>query len=134
MPEPSDAVVPDSHADLLGATVIAHLATVGPSGEPHSTPVWFDWDGRRVAFSTTTRRQKYRNVRRNPAVAVSIVDPANPYRYLELRGRATISDDPGNAFIDAMARKYLGEDAYPFDQPGDERVVISFVPEQASYQ
>jgi len=127
------SVVPESHADLLDAVTLAHVATIGPKGEPQVNPVWFEWDGTHVMFSQTTGRQKYRNVGREPRVALSIVDPANPYRYLEIRGRVEAVDaDPDNAFIDRQAQRYINEPAYPWHQPGDERVVVKVVPEHTS--
>lgn len=125
--------IPASHADLLETTALAHVATVGPHGEPQSSPVWFGWDGTHVLFSQTTTRQKYRNLLRSPKVALSIVDPANPYRYLEIRGTAAdIEHDDGYAFIDSMAKKYLGQDRYPWHQPGDVRVIVKVTPEHTS--
>lgn len=125
--------IPASHADLLGSTALAHVATVGPTGEPQVNPVWFDWDGECLRFSQTTARQKLRNVSRDPRIALSIVDPENPYRYLEVRGLVErVEPDPDFAFIDAMAKKYLGEDRYPWSQPGDERVVLVVRPERTT--
>ncbi|MCB9381066.1 MAG: PPOX class F420-dependent oxidoreductase [Ilumatobacteraceae bacterium] len=121
--------IPASHADLLDTTALAHVATIGPDGSPQNNPVWFGWDGTHVLFSQTTGRQKYRNLQQHPAVALSIVDPANPYRYLEIRGTvAEIVDDPGNAFINSMAKKYIDQDEYPWHQPGDHRVVVKVLP------
>ena len=101
--------IPESYTDLLDSTALAHVATIGPKGEPQVTPVWFGWDGTHLRFSQTTNRQKYRNLMRNPDIALSIVDPTNPYRYLEVRGRVvSIDDDPNNAFIDSMAKKIHG--------------------------
>ncbi len=126
-------MIPDSHRDLLDSKALAHVATIGPNGEPQSSPVWFDWDGELLAFSQTTGRQKYKNLQREPRVAVSIVDPANPYRYLEVRGAVVeIVDDDGNAFINSMAKKYLDQDEYPWHQPGDHRVVVTVRPERTS--
>lgn len=125
--------IPASHADLLETTALAHVATIGPDGLPQNNPVWFGWDGTHVLFSQTTGRQKYRNLQANPAVALSIVDSTNPYRYLEIRGTVVeIVDDPGNAFINSMAKKYMGVDAYPWHQPGDERVVIVIQPDHTT--
>ena len=123
------AEIPASHKDLLESTALAHVATIGPNGEPQNNPVWFGWDGQHLLFSQTTTRQKYRNLRRDNRVALSIVDPTNDYRYLEVRGSvARIDPDPDNAFINAMAKKYIGQDTYPYHQPGDERVVIVVEP------
>lgn len=127
--ESNGHVIPEDHEDLLDSTALAHVATVGPKGEPQSNPVWFGWDGEHLKFSQTKTRQKYRNVQREPRVSLSIVDPENPLRYLEVRGEVVgIEEDPDNAFIDEMAKKYMGVDKYPFHQPGDERVVVRVEP------
>jgi PPOX class probable F420-dependent enzyme len=90
-----------------------------------SNPGWFDWDGEHVKISQTKVRQRCRNMNREPQIALSLVDPENPYRYLEIRGEVTrIDEDPNLDFINSMAKKYLGMDKYPNHQPGDERVVI----------
>jgi PPOX class probable F420-dependent enzyme len=86
-----------------------------------------------VLFSQTTGRQKYKNLQQNKSVALSIVDPANDYRYLEIRGTvADIVDDPDNAFINSMAKKYIDQDVYPWHQPGDHRVVVKVLPEKTT--
>ena len=122
-------MIPDSHRDILAKSGFAHVATIGPDGEPQSSPVWYDWDGEHFLFSQTKGRQKYRNVQREAWVAVSITDPDNPYRYLEIRGTVDgIDDDEGNAFINAMAKKYIDQDVYPWPQPGDERIVVKVTP------
>lgn len=126
-------VIPDTHADLLDSTALAHVATIGPKGEPQNNPVWFGWDGEHIRFSQTKIRQKYKNVQRDARVALSIVDPANPYRYLEVRGTVErIDEDPDRAFINAMAQKYLNQEEYPWHQEGDERVIIVIRPEHTS--
>lgn len=110
---------------LLETTALAHVATIGPNGEPQTSPVWFGWDGEHLTFSQTTNRQKYKNLKRDDRIAVSIVDPTDPYFYLEIRGRiARVDPDPDLAFINSMAKKYMGVDTYPWHQPGDERVVM----------
>ena len=127
-------VIPEQYADLLASTALAHVATIGPDGAPQSSPVWFDWDGTHLRFAQVTGyRQKLRNLQREPRVALSIVDPANAYRYLEVRGTVErIEPDPDWAFINAMAKKYLGQDRYPFGKPGDEWVVVVIRPEQTT--
>lgn len=125
------SVIPDDYKDLLQTTALAHIATVGSKGEPQSNPVWFGWDGEHILFSQTKSRQKYHNVQRDPRIALSIVDPKNPYRYLEVRGKVTrIDEDPDRKFINSMAKKYLNKDVYPWHQPGDERVVVVVEPER----
>jgi hypothetical protein len=126
-------MIDEKYADLLESNALAHVATVGPNGEPQVNPVWFGWDGERLRFSQTTGRQKYRNLQREPRIALSIVDPANPYRYLEIRGRVvSVEPDPELDFINSMAKKYLGQDRYPWHRPTDERVVVVVEPEHTS--
>ena len=121
--------IPSSHADILDSKALAHVATLGPDGTPQNNPVWFGWDGTHVLFSQTTGRQKYKNLQKSPQIALSIVDPGNDYRYLEIRGTvAEIVDDPGNAFINSMAKKYMDQDVYPWHQPTDHRVVVKVLP------
>lgn len=126
--------IPADYADLLASTALAHVATLGPEGEPQSSPVWFDWDGTFLRFAQVSGyQQKVRNLRRDPRIAVSIVDPANAYRYLEVRGRVErIDPDPNWAFINRMAKKYLGQDRYPFGKPDDEWLVIVIRPERTT--
>jgi PPOX class probable F420-dependent enzyme len=125
--------IPEGYVDLLESNALAHIATIGPDGEPQNNPVWFDWDGEQVKFSQTKTRQKYKNVGREPRLALSIVDPENPYRYLEIRGEVVrVEEDPNNDFINAMAKKYLGVDEYPYHQPGDERIVLYIEPEHTT--
>jgi PPOX class probable F420-dependent enzyme len=119
-------MIPDSHLDLVTGKSFAHVATIGPDGQPHSSPVWIAGDAQTIKFSQTTDRQKYDNLQREPRLALSMIDIDNPYRYLEVRGRVSdIIDDDDNGFIDSMAQKYLGEKTYPNHQPGDHRVVVT---------
>ena len=125
--------IPNSHADILEKNGFAHVATIGPDGEPQCNPVWYLWDGEFLLFSQTKKRQKYRNVQREPRVAAAITDPENPYRYLEIRGLVKeIEDDPERTFIDSLAKKYLDQDEYPWHQPDDERVVVKIKPEHTT--
>lgn len=129
----SKSVIPAKYLDLLESNALANVATIGPQGEPQVNPVWFGWDGRYLTFSQTTSRQKYRNVRRDARIALSIVDPQNPYRYLELRGKVVrIDPDPNLAFINSMAKKYLGQDVYPWHNEGDVRVAVVVEPEHTT--
>jgi hypothetical protein len=124
--------IPESHADLLGKKGFAHVATLQPDGAPQLSVVWFEWDGEHVLFSTDRKRQKMRNVGRDPRVAILITDPENPYRYLELRGRIErVDPDPQAELADVLARKYLGK---PFDIPLPDvgRVRVAFRPEHAT--
>ncbi|MDP8930944.1 MAG: PPOX class F420-dependent oxidoreductase [Actinomycetota bacterium] len=126
-------MIPESHADLLDKRGFAHLASLGRDGEPQSHPVWYSWENDELLISTTKQRQKYENIQRDARVAASILDPDNPYRYLEIRGRVTeVEDDPQKQFVDRLARKYLDKDEYPHKQPQADRVVIHIQPQQAN--
>jgi PPOX class probable F420-dependent enzyme len=114
-----------STGDLLTRTAIAHLATVRPDGTLQNNPVWFEWDGEHIKMSTLKARQKYRNLTHDPRVALSVTDPDNPYRYLEVRGVVeNIEDDPAREFIDHLSERYMGKRPYPYHQPDDERVTF----------
>lgn len=103
----SRPIIPESHRDLLERPLFGHLATMRPDGQPQANPMWFLWDGEVLAFTTTTTRQKYRNAAHEPRVAISINDPDQPYRYLEIRGIIErIDPDPEGAFFDVLARRY----------------------------
>lgn len=134
MTDSTESAVPATHADILEKQGFAHVATIGPDGKPQSSPVWYDWDGKDLTFSQTTGRQKYKNLQREGALALSITDPENPYRYIELRGATSVEDDVDNAFINKMAKKYLNEDVYPWNQPDDVRVVVRLRPTHATTQ
>jgi PPOX class probable F420-dependent enzyme len=126
-------VIPEGFHDLLKSTAVAHVAHVGPHGEPQNHPVWFDWDEEYVKFSQTKTRQKLRNLGRNPRVALSIVDPENHLRYLGVRGVVNrVEEDPDLDFINAMSEKYLGVYPYQNHRPGDERVVVFVRPEHTT--
>jgi PPOX class probable F420-dependent enzyme len=127
-------VIPESHVDLLTRPLFAHLATTGPGGKPHVNPVWTVWDGEYLRFTTTTDRQKYRNVAENPDVAVSINDPDKPYRYLEIRAVVErIEPDPTGEFFDVLAKRY----GLPYEPPvgdAERRVVIVVRPTRTTSQ
>jgi PPOX class probable F420-dependent enzyme len=124
------STIPDSHLDLFKKKAFAHLATLMPKGQPQVTPVWVDYDGRHILFNTAEGRQKDKNLQRDGRVALSILDPDNPYRYLEVRGRvAERTREGADAHIDAMAFKYMGKEKYPYRQPNEVRVIYKIDPE-----
>ena len=111
-------VIPESHKDLLERPLIAHLATLRPDGSLQSNPVWYGWDGSVLKFSISTMHQKHRNVVANPVVALSIVDPDNALRYLEVRGviDSVEPDTGGGEFFMYLNARYEGpftESLYP---------------------
>jgi PPOX class probable F420-dependent enzyme len=119
----------DQYLDLLQQKKpVAALATVMPDGSPQLTPVWFDYDGKRIRVNTAKGRVKARNMQQGSRVAVMIVDPDNAYRYLQVRGRiALATEDGADAHIDSLSRKYIGKD-YPFRQPGEVRIRYEIEP------
>jgi PPOX class probable F420-dependent enzyme len=122
--------IPEKYADLFQKPAFANLATLMPDGRPQVTPVWCDYDGHHVIFNSARGRQKDRNVRRDPRVALAIVDPNNPYRYLEIRGTVVeITEDGADAHIDKLAKKYMGVDKYPYANPKEVRVIYKIRPE-----
>lgn len=122
--------IPEKYLDLFEKKAFANLATVMPDGQPQVTPVWCDYRDGHVIFNSAKGRQKDRNVRRDPRVAMSVMDPENPYRYLEIRGRVVeITEQGADAHIDFLAKKYLGVDQYPYRQAGEVRVIYKVKPE-----
>lgn len=127
------AAIPEKYLDLFNKKAFASLATLMPDGRPQVTPVWCDYDGRHVLVNSAKGRQKDRNVRRDGRVALAIIDPDNPYRYVEVRGRVVeVTEDGADAHIDKMAKKYLGVDRYPGRSPGEVRVIYRVQPESFS--
>ena len=120
----------DRYHDLLkDKKPLAALATVMPDGTPQLTPVWFDFEAGRIHINTAKGRVKARNMQQGAAVAVMIVDPDNPYRYVQIRGCVAHSTEDGaDQHIDALAKKYLGKERYPFRQPGEVRVRFEIEP------
>jgi PPOX class probable F420-dependent enzyme len=126
-------VIPEKYTDLFDKKVFAGLATVMPDGSPQVTPVWIDYDGENVVFNTAVGRQKDKNLQTQPHVSVMLVDPDNPYRYLEVRGTVAERTTAGaDEHINKMAKKYLGQDVYPFRRPGEQRVMFKIKPERVS--
>lgn len=123
--------IPESHRDLLTGTNFAHVSTIQPGGEPQVSPVWIDLEGDVVVFNTALGRQKSRNLDRDPRVALSVHDQANPYRYIQVRGTVVEKvTDGADAHIDALAKRYLGVDRYPGHEAGVERVIYKIRPER----
>jgi PPOX class probable F420-dependent enzyme len=123
-------VIPEKYADLLDQKKsFANLATVMPDGSPQVTPVWFDYKDGVVRVNSAKGRVKSRNMQQGAAVALAILDPDNPYRYIQIRGRvARVVEEGASAHIDALAKKYLGQDKYPYAQPDEVRVVFEIEP------
>lgn len=125
--------IPDGFRDLFKKRALAHLATLMPNGSPQSTPVWFDEQDGFVRVNSAKGRLKDKNMRRDARVALSIHDPDNLYRYLEIRGKVVeITESGADAHIDSLAKKYMGVDKYPLRKPGEQRVIYKIAPERFS--
>lgn len=126
-------VIPKDFKDLLGKKGFANFGTLMPDGSPQVTPVWYDAEGDLIRINSARGRQKDRNVHRDPRVALSIQDPENPYRYLEIRGKVVeITEDGADAHIDLLAKKYMGVDSYPYRTPTEKRVIYKIKPEHTT--
>lgn len=117
-------LIPDSHRDLLEQNQIVILGTNGPRGEPQVTALWFLFDNGIVRMSINEARQKLKNLRNDPRAAALFVDPANPYRTLELRGTVTIEPDPDYTFADKVGAKYSAN-LREMDREGESRAVVT---------
>src|ERR1700761_4434872 len=123
MPENASGItIPASHQDLLEQPRYGHLATIRPDGAVQVNPMWFEYDGQAVRFTHTTKRQKYRNLAANPVCAMSVCDPANPSRYLEVRGVLDqVIPDPAAEFFRHLSIRYGSGDWVPDAAP--DRVI-----------
>ena len=120
-------VIPETHHDLIASNQVVILATNAPDGRPQVTAAWYIADGEgNVSISLNSARQKVKNMRRDPKVTLFFIDPANPYRTLEIRAVARIEPDPGYVTADAVGSKYGGTDLRTIDKPGDTRVTVTF--------
>jgi PPOX class probable F420-dependent enzyme len=127
------AAIPENYKDLLEKPAFGNLGTVMKDGSPQVTPVWVDYDGTHVRFNSAKGRVKDINIRRDPRVSISLVDPANPYRYLEIRGRVSeITEAGADDHINKLSKKYLGNPVYPFRKPGEVRVTYIIEAEKVS--
>lgn len=121
-------VIPDTHLDLLEKPLLIHVATIGPKGEPQSNPVWFLYENGLVYLAIGPNGQKYRNLQRDPRIALSLADPDDPLHYLEIRGTVTSwqTVDSAHPRIVAVVRKYTGDDTYEGEPP--EHTVVGVEP------
>jgi len=130
----ANTTIPDRFLPVLQQKkALAQLATLMPDGSPQVTPVWFQYENGKFIVNTARGRVKDRNMARDPRVALAIVDPDNPYSHLAVRGKVVRATEKGaDANIDALAKKYLGQDTYPFRQPGEVRVMYEIEPTSVS--
>jgi PPOX class probable F420-dependent enzyme len=110
-----------------------HIATINKDGSPQVSPVWIELDGNNLVVNSEEKRRKVRNIKRDARVSISIQDAANPYAYIEIRGKAVeITSSGGFEGIDRLSAKYTGQQKYPGNAPGDVRVMIKIAPEHVT--
>ncbi|MEM0364361.1 MAG: PPOX class F420-dependent oxidoreductase [Candidatus Nitrosocaldus sp.] len=124
--------IPEKVVDLLRDKNIAFFATISSDGSPHVVPVWVDFHAGYIVVNTTTARVKYKNLKRDPRVTISIVDRNDPYNAAMIKGRVVqeVTGREAEEHIDAMAKKYLGLDRFPFRVDGEERVMLKIMAEK----
>ncbi len=126
------AAIPEKYMDLLTEKkALANVATVLADGSPQVTPVWFDYADGKLRVNTAKGRVKARTMTEGAKVALAIVDPDNDYRYIQIRGVVSkVTEDGADAHIDALAKKYLGKDKYPWASPDQVRVIMEIEPQK----
>jgi PPOX class probable F420-dependent enzyme len=123
----------DAQKALLDERLYAVVTDLMPDGSPHSTVIWVDHDGRHLTFNTARGRVKTDNLERDPRVSVIVFDPANPFeKTLVVRGRAELVDEGADDHIDRLAKKYTGQDRYPWRRPDEQRVSVRVTAEKIS--
>jgi PPOX class probable F420-dependent enzyme len=128
------AAIPDEAKHLLENKDFAHVATLNADGSPQVSAVWIGSDGDLVTFNTAEGRVKTNNLHRDGRVAISIADQANPYENLIIQGKVVdITTDGADDDIDALAKRYMDADSYPFRQPGEQRVIVKIEPEKVNH-
>ena len=121
----------EKYRDIFDKKSFCYVATVGKYGTPQVTPVWCEFDGTHIVFNTARGRVKDSNLTRNPKITLAVSDPDNPYRYVQVKGRvAQITEEGADPHIDKMAKKYIGQDRYPWRRPGEKRMLVKILPER----
>ncbi|TVR21387.1 MAG: PPOX class F420-dependent oxidoreductase [Anaerolineaceae bacterium] len=127
--------IPEGKSDLLERPIVACLVTLMPDNQPQATPVWFDYDGTHILINTAKGRQKDLNMRARPQATLLVVDPDNPYRYIELRGVVDeITEDGALEHIHALCFRYFGREDFYANSPElrdkETRVIFKIKPER----
>jgi PPOX class probable F420-dependent enzyme len=114
--------------DFLQQPYVGEVTTIRPDGSPHTTVVWVDVDTDEVLFNTAVGRAKERYLRKDPRVSLIVVDPEDPYRWVSVTGKAELDTDGADDEIDKLAKKYLGQDSYPWRKPEEQRINVRIHP------
>ena len=120
----------EQQREFLANPFVGTATTLREDGSPHNTVVWVDVEDDAVLFNTAEGRAKPKNLRRDPRVAVTVVDPQNPYKWISVTGRAELTHDDADAQIDRLAKKYIDKDVYPWHKPEEQRVKVRISPER----
>ena len=120
----------DAQREFLAKPFVGVVTDLRPDGSPHSTIVWVDVDEAGVSFNTAHGRAKPTYIARDGRVALTVVDPQDPYRWLSVSGTATLVNDGADDQIDRLAKKYIGKDTYPFRAPDERRVTVRIAVEK----
>lgn len=124
------ATIDDKQREFLEQPFVGTVTTLRNDGSPHSTIVWVDTDTDEVLFNTAVGRAKERHLREDPRVSLLVVDPEDTYRWLAINGNAELTTEGADAQIDKLAKKYLGQDEYPWRKPEEQRVMVRIRPER----
>lgn len=128
------AAIPDEAKHLFEGKDFAHVATINADGTPQVSAVWIGLDGDLITFNTAEGRVKPKNLRNNPSVAISIAGQENPYESVIVQGKVVeLTNEGADDDIDALAKRYLDADSYPFRQPGEERVIVKISPQKVNH-
>ena len=114
----------EAQVSLFKGKNFAALGTIRPDGTAHVSPVWVDYDGENVVFNTSRGRAKEQHLVRDPRVTLTVWSAENPYEYVEVAGMAELVDEGAIDSINAMAKKYIDQDVYPWLKPGEQRVIV----------
>lgn len=108
------------------------LAAIRPDGTPQLTTVWVDWDGEHVLFNTAEGRWKPRYLRGNPHASVYVADKDDPYKWVSVTGPVEVTEQGADEHIDRLAKKYTGQDTYPWRKEGEQRLLVKISPERVN--
>jgi PPOX class probable F420-dependent enzyme len=122
------ATLDEKARKFLEEPFVGEVTTLRPNGSPHTTVVWVDVDDDNVMFNTAVGRAKERYLRKDPRVSLIVVDPENAYRWVSVDGTAELTTDGADAQIDKLAKKYLGQDEYPWRKPEEQRITVRIRP------
>ncbi len=122
------ATLDEKARKFLEEPFVGEVTTLRPNGSPHTTVVWVDVDDEGVTFNTAVGRAKERYLRNDPRVALIVVDPENAYRWVSIDGSAELTTKGADDQIDKLAKKYLGQDEYPWRKPEEQRITVRIHP------